>query len=113
MKREHPHGFKRNTIAFPELNTINKAAYWDYQRERVYVKSICKFVNAYVRFRPQEGPKGVIPNKTSSALARIIVQNAPRPSSTRTEKPAKQSMDIKFMQTRNKKLDHPLLIPLV
>ena len=39
MKWEHPHGFKRNVFVFPELDTINKAAYWDYQRERVYVKS--------------------------------------------------------------------------
>src|SRR5271169_4284283 len=39
MKREHPHGFKRNIFVFTELDTINKAAYWDYQRERVYVKS--------------------------------------------------------------------------
>ena len=39
LKWEHPYGFKRNTFAFPELNTINNAAYWDYQRERVYVKS--------------------------------------------------------------------------
>lgn len=39
MKWEHPHGFKRNIFAFPELDTINKAAYWNYQRERVYVKS--------------------------------------------------------------------------
>ena len=39
MKRESPYGFKRNEFVFPELETINKAAYWDYQRERVYVKS--------------------------------------------------------------------------
>ena len=39
LKREHPYGFKRNTFAFPELDAINNAAYWDYQRERVYVKS--------------------------------------------------------------------------
>jgi predicted RecB family nuclease len=39
MKWEHPHGFKRNIFVFPELDAINKAAYWDYQRERVYVKS--------------------------------------------------------------------------
>jgi Transposase IS66 family/RNase_H superfamily len=39
LKWESPYGFKRNTFAFPELETINKAAYWDYQRERVYVKS--------------------------------------------------------------------------
>ena len=39
LKREHPYGFKRNSFSFPELDVINKAAYWDYQRERVYVKS--------------------------------------------------------------------------
>ncbi len=39
MKWESPYRFKRNAFAFPELQTINKAAYWDYQRERVYVKS--------------------------------------------------------------------------
>jgi len=39
LKRESPHGFKRNTWVIPELDTINKAAYWDYQRERVYVRS--------------------------------------------------------------------------
>ena len=41
MKREShsPYGFKRNEFVFPALEAINKAAYWDYQRERVYVKS--------------------------------------------------------------------------
>jgi predicted RecB family nuclease len=39
IKWEHPYGFKRNTFAFRELEAINNAAYWDYQRERVYVKS--------------------------------------------------------------------------
>ena len=31
--------FGRNTFALPEFEIINKAAYWNYQRERVYVKS--------------------------------------------------------------------------
>jgi predicted RecB family nuclease len=39
LKRRHPYGFKRNNFAIPDLDTINNAAYWDYQRERVYVKS--------------------------------------------------------------------------
>ena len=39
MKRGSPYGFKRNEFVFPALEAINKAAYWDYQRERVYVKS--------------------------------------------------------------------------
>ena len=39
MKRASPYGFKSNEFVFPEMDAINKAAYWDYQRERVYVKS--------------------------------------------------------------------------
>jgi len=39
LKREHPYGFKRNTFFFEEFDFINKSAYWDYQRERVYLKS--------------------------------------------------------------------------
>jgi predicted RecB family nuclease len=31
LKWKHPYGFKRNTFAFPELDVINNAAYWDYQ----------------------------------------------------------------------------------
>ena len=39
IKRESLFWFKRNEFVLPEMETINKAAYWDYQRERVYVKS--------------------------------------------------------------------------
>jgi predicted RecB family nuclease len=40
MKRDSAYGlFKRNQFALPGLEAINNAAYWDYQRERVYVKS--------------------------------------------------------------------------
>ena len=36
MKREKPVPIGRIAFALPEMETINKAAYWDYQRERVY-----------------------------------------------------------------------------
>src|SRR5262245_6206097 len=39
LKRESPYNFKRNEFVFPDMETINKAAYWDYQRDHVYVKS--------------------------------------------------------------------------
>jgi transposase-like protein len=41
LKPENPFPFRfgRNAFAIPELERINRAAYWDYQRERVYVKS--------------------------------------------------------------------------
>jgi predicted RecB family nuclease len=39
LKREHPYGFGRNEFFFPELERINKCAYFDYQRERIYVRT--------------------------------------------------------------------------
>jgi predicted RecB family nuclease len=39
MKREHPYGFKRNEFASPEFDAINKGAYWDYQREKIYLRT--------------------------------------------------------------------------
>ena len=39
LKRPHPYGFKRNVFAIHDMDAINNAAYWDYQRERVYIRS--------------------------------------------------------------------------
>ena len=49
MKRQSPYSFKRIAFAIPEMEVINKAAYWDYQRERVYVKSQQKSKRRLVR----------------------------------------------------------------
>ena len=52
MKRESPFPlrFGRNSFALPELKVINRAAYWDYQRERVYVKSHTKHARESERY---------------------------------------------------------------
>jgi predicted RecB family nuclease len=39
IKRENPYRFGRVAFALPEMEAINKAAYWNYQRQRVYLKS--------------------------------------------------------------------------
>jgi predicted RecB family nuclease len=39
LKRELPYHLGNKTFALPELEEINKAAYWNYQREHVYVRS--------------------------------------------------------------------------
>ena len=75
MKREHPYGFKRNTFAFPELNAINNAAYWDYQRERIYVRS-------NVKLKARFGSASEVQNGLTSeqdyrmSSARELVRNA-------------------------------------
>ena len=62
IKRESPYPFRfgPNKFAFPELETINKAAYWDYQRNRVYVRSRSKLTRRLKRhWAPSTAP---IPN---------------------------------------------------
>jgi predicted RecB family nuclease len=39
LKRQHPYGFKKNVFEVPDMDVINNAAYWDYQRERIYLRS--------------------------------------------------------------------------
>ena len=39
LKPDYPYRLGTKTFAMPELEEINKAAYWNYQRERVYVRS--------------------------------------------------------------------------
>jgi predicted RecB family nuclease len=62
MKRESPYGFKRNEFVFPEMEAINKAAYWDYQRERVYVKSLHKSTRKRKRHATRQN--ALLPNTT-------------------------------------------------
>ena len=62
MKRESPYGFKRNEFVFSEMETINKAAYWDYQRERVYVKS--RHQSTRKRKRDTSRRHSLMPNTT-------------------------------------------------
>jgi predicted RecB family nuclease len=39
LKREYPQRFGDVEFVLPEFRQINKAAYWDYQRDKVYVRS--------------------------------------------------------------------------
>lgn len=39
MKREKLYPIGRNEFVLPDLEQINKAAYWDYQRNRIYLRS--------------------------------------------------------------------------
>jgi hypothetical protein len=49
MTRDDPFAFRRNEFVFPEMERINRAAYWDYQRERIYVQSRDKSTHKYQR----------------------------------------------------------------
>jgi predicted RecB family nuclease len=61
IKLDNPFRFGRIEFALKEMETINRAAYWDYQRERVYVKSANKPLLRRPTSPPHYTPK---PNAT-------------------------------------------------
>jgi len=96
LKWEHPYGFKKNTFAFPELDAINNAAYWDYQRERVYVKSDRSW-NHEVR-RNARSTRVLSPSMTVECAR---PHSCPKCSSSHFFKHTKSSktvLDLKFMR---------------
>jgi Transposase IS66 family/RNase_H superfamily len=49
LKREYSHGFRTNQFANAELDYINKCAYWDYQRNKVYLRTSVEVKKAVLR----------------------------------------------------------------
>jgi transposase len=67
IKRENLYGFGSNEFVFPDMETINKAAYWDYQRERVYVRSNHNWTRKH---RPRATRRSVLMPNTSVEYSR-------------------------------------------
>lgn len=61
-----PYSFGKNEFAFPELAKITKCAYWDYQRDRVYVRTN-KIIKAIAKRRERIEHPDVPPNKVITA----------------------------------------------
>ena len=96
LKREHPYGFKRNIFISSELDAINKAAYWDYQRDRVYVRT--KQGLERVSTRASSRKRLFKPNKTIECPP---PRCCPKCGSTRffgNGKAIKTVLDLKFMR---------------
>jgi hypothetical protein len=49
IKREYPQRFGENDFVLPQFKAINEAAYWDYQRTRIYVRNLPKVSKAHRR----------------------------------------------------------------
>jgi predicted RecB family nuclease len=96
MKRESPFGFKRNEFVLPEMEIINKAAYWDYQRNRVYVKSpggsTCKrkrYVSSRRAIKPNVTIKYPRPASCPTCRSRLVYRHG---------KTHRIVIDLKFMR---------------
>ena len=57
IKREHPYRFGRNPFFSPDMEWINRCAYFDYQRERVYIRTSNQVKRSEQRKRQRQQPK--------------------------------------------------------
>jgi predicted RecB family nuclease len=96
MKGENPYRFGRIAFALPAMDAINKAAYWDYQRERVYVKSSKKSLRH--RMRPPTRYSKPKPNITIDyqAASSCPTCNSKKIYSHGTK--SKTIIDLRFMK---------------
>jgi RNase H-like protein len=62
LQRTYPQRFGPVDFAFPELEFINRAAYWDYQRSRVYVRTSARLKKS-VKSKSHAGVRSYRPNK--------------------------------------------------
>jgi predicted RecB family nuclease len=96
LKREHPYGIKRNTFVFPELDVINKAAYWDYQRDRVFVKSSPNLRHSSRRASKRK--RALSPDKTVECGRAGSCPKCDSKEIVKHMKYGKTVLDLKFMR---------------
>lgn len=103
LKPENPYHFGNTKFSIPDLSFINRAAYWDYQRNRVYIKS-SKRLKRIHQDENHAFSKSLPPNKVS--LLDEYPLFCPKCKGTRFYKNGRKSriiIDIKFSQTGIKK----------
>jgi predicted RecB family nuclease len=66
LKREYPQRFGEVEFVLPEFQKINEAAYWDYQRDRVYARSNRRLRRLSREALKEHSRTKVCPNKTIS-----------------------------------------------
>jgi predicted RecB family nuclease len=81
LKREYPQRFGEVEFVFPEFKQINKAAYWDYQRNKVYVRSIPR-VKGQRRTLTHQSSLTEIPVNKAVAVEEQRPDSCPRCNST-------------------------------
>jgi len=98
IRREGLYKFKRNAFVIPDLEVINKAAYWDYQRERVHVKSSRKVKGRSRRkanrrrlmaLRPNTTIEYPRPRRCTRCQSKAVVRHTCK---------TKRVIDLKFMR---------------
>ena len=91
-----PLRFGRNTFALPELEIVNRAAYWNYQRDRIYVGSRNKL--ARKRARHSDARSSPSPNTTVQATRASFCPSCKSNLLYRHGKRSKICLDLRFMR---------------
>jgi predicted RecB family nuclease len=99
LKREHPYrfAFGNKDFALPEFQYINQAAYWDYQHDRVYVRSGSKLKET--RQQHLKGPGKPLPiDKTIECSRPASCPSCSATAFYRHSKRTKVVHDLRFVR---------------
>lgn len=102
MKRENPYGFKHIVFPMPELEYINQAAYWDYQRDKIYVRS-SPWLKRVSREISKGRAKTVPVNKIVECPPPAYCPECKATNISRHERMSKTLYDLKFGQASVKR----------
>lgn len=94
LKREKLYKFKRNSFCLPELDAINSAAYWDYQRERIYVRTVPRLKKVLPRKCVAQSNPSI--NKTVDLCERQFCPRCNSANTNKHEKMSKVVIDLRF-----------------
>ena len=97
LQDEHPYGFKTITFYLSEMDAINKAAYWDYQRERILLRS-GERVRRIVRKCRASEKKPLRPNKIIECLPPTVCARCASTSIVKHGPAQKLVCDVRFFR---------------
>jgi transposase len=98
MKHDNPYHFGRNEFALPEFDAINKAAYWDYQRDKIYIRSSPR-LQLVARKGAKARPKALPVNKVIHCQPPVCCSRCQATHIRRHRRCSKIVYDVKFDRT--------------
>ena len=96
LKPQTPYSFGPVDFVLPELDQINKCAYWDYQRDRIYVRSNPRIRRAARRNQRKNSSQVLPVNKIVEASQLWTCPGCSSPKITITGKHSKLLYDLRF-----------------
>jgi predicted RecB family nuclease len=98
LKRDNPYHLGRNKFLMPEMEYINQSAYWDYQRDKVYVKSSQQLKRSSKKIHISRARKGLPINDVVDCQPPIYCPKCKATDIRRWEKASKIVYDLKIDQ---------------